>query len=323
LRPRDYIKSPALLALALLSTYACSTQDPIENPATDPGVQTMNVTPMCQVGCGDPDPHPDSVGIWIGATTPDLCVEGTDADADGLIDFCEKNLAQAFAPELKYWSADEMGREPKWAARWRDEEHTIVRVIYLFSYYRDAGSSAWVCSLPAPWWTESCFGHNGDSEVISLDMQYHAGSSHWVLNTAHYAQHDGWQIFPPTSAGYPPVEYPSVLGGYPRVWISQGKHASYTTQSYCNAGARFNADTCVDVNTSVRHTAGVAYNIGSRSVHTAAQDCWLSQDPTYLYYGSGRTECYWTPKTFRGWIPTSVGGMEAGVYSTILADQGF
>lgn len=144
-----------------------------------------------------------------------------------------------------------------------------------------------------------------------------------MLSAAHYSQHGAWYDYPPTSEGYPSIQYPAVLGGYPRVWVAQGKHASYISQSACNAGAKFHADTCVDVDTSVRLSAAQIYNIGSRSSHTAGQDCWVSQDPSYLYYGSGRTECYWTPKVFRGWIPEYVGGMESGVYSTILSEQGF
>ncbi len=277
---------------------------------------------MCQLGCLDQDPSPDSAGIFIGQTTADGCVGGSDADQDALADFCETRLAQAFAPELRHWSADEMGREPKWAARWQDAEQTTVRVIYLTSSYRDAGRSAWVCSMPTPWWTESCDGHNGDSEAIALDLKYHDASGHWVLHAAHYRQHETWSDYPTASTGYR-IQYPARLGGYPRVRVAQGKHANYISQSACNAGATFHADTCVDVNTSTRHEALGTSNIGSRNAHTSAQDCSASVDPAYLYCGSGRTECYWTPKTFRGWIPETVGGMESGVYPTILAVQGF
>lgn len=310
-----------VLGLALLTS--CTSVDTATGPLDAPAAAGDDIVPMCQAGCVDVDPSPDSAGIFIGQTSADQCTEGNDVDVDGLADWCETRIAQAFAPELKHWSADEMGRESKWAARWLDAEQTTVRVIYLLSYYRDAGGSAWVCSLPAPWWTESCFGHNGDSEAVVLDLRYHVASSHWVLDAAYYSQHGAWHDYPPTSNGYPSIQYPSQLGGYPRVWVAQGKHANYISQSACNAGAAFHADTCVDVDVATRQTAGSVYNIGSRIGHTASQDCWASEDPSYIYYGSGRTECYWTPKTFRGWIPESVGGMESGVYSTILLDAGF
>lgn len=168
----------SLAGLVLILLAACTAVEPGVGPESASGPALVNIVPMCQLGCVDVDPSPDSSGIFIGASNPEQCAADTDSDQDGLTDFCEKNLAQAFAPELRFWSADEMGREPKWAARWLDPGQTTVRVIYLISYYRDAGGSAWVCSMPTPWWTESCFGHNGDSEVVALDVTYHAESSH-------------------------------------------------------------------------------------------------------------------------------------------------
>ena len=49
-----------------------------------------------------------------------------------------------------------------------------------------------------------------------------------------------------------------------------------------------------------------SWNIGSLShpfVYSVA-----SRDPSYEYYGGGRTECYWAEKMFRGWVPDNIGG---------------
>ena len=155
-------------ALFLTLALSACTSDILTGPQGENRPEAVGGVPLCQAGCLDTDPNPDSAGVFIGATNTDLCTEGTDIDLDGLIDFCEKNLIQAFAPELNYSSADETGREPKWAAQWMDD--STVRLMYLLSYYRDAGSSAFVCSLPPPFPVESCFGHNGDSEHLALDV---------------------------------------------------------------------------------------------------------------------------------------------------------
>lgn len=74
---------------------------------------------MCHEGfcTGEEDPLPTAAGVWIASTvTGYQCLEGghTDADADGFSEFCENNLAEAFAPELVLASssADPAPREP-------------------------------------------------------------------------------------------------------------------------------------------------------------------------------------------------------------------
>src|SRR3972149_6604325 len=124
---------------------------------------------------------------------------------------------------------------------------------YLFSYYRDEGSNAWLCNLPPPFWHPSCEGHNGDSEAIFLEVYYNFGTRHWVLDNARYSQHGSYPTYVrvPSSATYPTqLEYPGRLGGYPRAYVSQGKHANYPTTSACNSGGAFNTDTCVSVDTT-------------------------------------------------------------------------
>lgn len=77
------------------------------------------------------------------------------------------------------------------------------------------------------------------------------------------------------------------------------------------------------VDTRVRANASGALNIGSRAVHSAAQDSSLSTNPGYYYYGAGRYENFWTEKPFRGWVPDGVGGGQASSYSSRLALMGF
>ena len=78
----------------------------------------------CELGCIDPDPNPNAPGYYLGSgMTDEACYWNnyTDGDQDGLGDFCEKNLAAAFAPELYYYSGDNVKREPRWAARVSDD----------------------------------------------------------------------------------------------------------------------------------------------------------------------------------------------------------
>lgn len=113
---RTFLRTAAV-GLSLL-TVACT------ETATAPDTRASTalsegVTPMCELGCTETDPYPTANGLFLGSgVTPTVCFgdEHTDLDADILSDFCEKNLAQAFAPELYYHFYDEVGREPYWLA---------------------------------------------------------------------------------------------------------------------------------------------------------------------------------------------------------------
>jgi hypothetical protein len=235
-------------------------------------------------------------------------------------DFCEKSLAAAFAPELYYWSSDDIRREPHWVARATDDWKAYIG--YLLSYYRDEGSDAYICHLPfAP---ASCNGHNGDSEAIFLLLYYNSSTQHWLLESALYSQHDSYGYYSRGTSAYPPqLIYPSHAGAYPRAYVSEGKHANYRTAGDCNGGGTLGTDTCEHVNTAMRVAAGEWLNVGSRAHHYSDQDCMPSANSSYEYYGSGRLECYWTIQRFRGWIPITVGGDDSDPYSPRLAAQGF
>lgn len=287
-----------------------------------PAAAAPRLVPLCKLGCIETDPAPNAPGIFLtSAVTDETCFAGghTDADADGLSDRCETDIAAAFAPELFHWRFDNVGREPHWAARPSGDQ---VVIAYLLSYYRDEGSSAWACSLPlvAP----HCQGHNGDSEWILLTVYYDWPTHHWLLQQALYSQHTSFGTYARGSNAYPTaLEYPGRLGGYPRSYVAEGKHANYPSRSACNSGGTLGTDTCTQVDTAARVAGGGNVNIRSRAVHMASQDCMVSANPSYIYYGSGRQECYWTNRRFRGWIPTTVGGDDSTAYSGILADHGF
>lgn len=305
-----------------LALSAC-TPDDHQDTATGPD---LVIRPLCKAGCVDPDPYPNAPGVFLGsATTPETCVGGgqTDHDGDGLSTFCENNLAMAFAPELRFWQFDEIGREPYWAARPTSPgDGSVVTIAYLIGYYRDAGSNTHPgrssryrhCGLRMTGPTGVAGGHRC--------RHYNWDTEHWVLDQARFSQHDSYGTYLRGSSEYPTqLQYPSHDGAYPRAYVSQGKHANYRSESECNAGGAFNTDTCEEVDTSERLFVSGAYNIGSSGTHLL--DCVVSRDPSYIYYGSGRQECFWTYSAFRGWIPTYIGGPASTAYSARLDFEGF
>lgn len=313
--------------LGVVAVLSCRDNSP-EPLGPDFG-RGNNITPLCQLGCIEPDPDVDQPGYFLGSgmsATACMSTSQTDTDRDGLSDFCEKNLAAAFAPQLYYYSADEVGREPHWVAK--PLSASLVRIGYLLSYYRDAGNNSFGCSLPgAP---SSCNGHNGDSEGIYLDVIYSSSTGHWMLRTAHYSAHESIRpydavkcTFISSDVGCVLLEYPNKYRGYPRAYVSQGKHANYANRYECDNGGFGGADICDRLNTAARVVSGAILNLGSRAVHTPAQDCMESSNPSFTYYGSGKTECYWTTRNFRGWIPFTIGGDSSSPYSTQLSTMGF
>jgi hypothetical protein len=310
----------SVTALALM-VAACAD---VTSPSNT--VPIASITPDCWEGCLETDPDSTAPGYFMTSLfTSTTCLSPgyqNDVDQDGMGDLCEEQLALRFAPQLYYYAYDNVSREPHWAAR-RLNGNT-ARIMYLLSYRRDEGSSTYVCSLPgAP---SSCHGHNGDGEVLALDVRFDSESMHWVLSTARYSAHGPYNTYGSGGGAYPSaLFYPEKAGGYPRAYVSEGKHANYASRGECNAGGLFGTDTCVRVNTSARVAASFWLNIGSRAFHNASQDCMQSSDPSFEYYGAGATECYWTDVGyFRGWYPAWVGGeWSTPSYSVILAGLGF
>jgi hypothetical protein len=311
----------AIASLVAIAT-ACVSHD-----TTAPAVSAA-IQPLCKLGCIETDPNPEADGYYLGSGVSDeTCFNGsqTDSDQDGASDFCEFEVAAAFAPELMYYQYDEVGRQPYWVARPYGDG---VMVGYLLSYYRDAGSNSFGCHLPGH--PSSCDGHNGDSESIFLAIHYNEGTHHWVLSTAAYSQHEGRTVYGLSTCGVPGpgggcyyLEWPNKFGGYPRAWVAEGKHGSYATKNECNYGGTVDSDTCDDNDTPARVFVSGNRNIGSRAHQTI--NCTIAEDPAYQYYGSGRQECYWSaldslgnPTSFRGWIPESVGGPASSAYDLTL-----
>jgi hypothetical protein len=300
-------------------------------------VNELGVQPLCQVGCVEDDPYPGAPGVFLGSgVTPAQCFDwGTDADSDGLSDFCEKQLMFAFNPELRYDHLDYVDREPYWAASPTGDEGDPIRIVYLLSYYRDNGSDAYLCSLP--FHPASCDGHNGDSEAVAFDVYYDAVHQHWLMHAAYYSQHgdlrvasrEGSEAYPrrvrygtPTHYTWYSVQYPEHPGSYMRVYVSEGKHANYYSTGDCEEGGAFQSDTCADVDTSVRDVMANVWNIGSRQHQLI--NCVEARSPAHPYYGSHRAECYWAPESrFRGWFPLDVGGDDASPYEVVLTALGF
>jgi len=297
-----------LIALTLVVT-ACSESPSLPVPETPTMVQGLvsDEDPPLGTRChegfctGDEDPFPDSAGVWISNTvTDDLCFGGgtNDIDQDGLSDFCENNLAEAFAPELVLASAlnDPATREPRWAARPIGPDRLMI--IYLLSYHHDYGTVHAACYL-APvqiLYPNACNAHPGDSETIVLFIEYRPNTQHWLLTGARYSAHHGYNSYDGQGSYPKRLEYPDRVGGRPRSYVAVGKHANYATAADCNAGGTLGIDSCSVDRFEVVQT-GASRNLGSNHVRFA--NCVGSSHP--VFGPLGHQECYWTGATFHGW----------------------
>ena len=294
---------------------------------------------MCVEGCLDPDPDPSAPGIYLAGanmTAAGCHASGMpDADLDGLSDACEAQLTVAFSPLLSFYQYDQVDHEPRFFAHPLDFGR--VRLGYLLGYYYDVGNLTSVrttCELGltipilgdffnwvAGGGVESCRGHLGDSEWIALDVRYETSSGHWVLQHARLSEHGTVRLIPGGTKSYPTaLSYPEKAGGYPLIWVADGKHANYESNAACDAGGAAGSDNCFD---SPRETHRVNVmasggNIGSWAVHLI--DGVQSINPSHPAYlfgpGYTRTEYYFTPSDFYGWYPGT--GLHADGYSSIL-----
>jgi len=142
------------------------------------------------------------------------------------------------------YGGDDVRGEPHWVARPTDSGTVVIG--YLLSYYRDEGCRALGCgALGAD-------RHNGDSEDIYLELYYNFSTQHWVLLQALYSQHGDYGVYSKGSDEYPTqLFYPWHPGAYPRTYVSEGKHANYSSVSECDWGD-YLQDDCDDDNTSAR-----------------------------------------------------------------------
>ncbi|MFL5403295.1 MAG: hypothetical protein ACJ8BF_10810 [Gemmatimonadales bacterium] len=306
------MRNPSVgLTAALVILFASACSDPTSDTAPgSPSLAKGRPGVDCQLGCIDPPPDTGTtspVGLFLGSGVTDVvCFDGsqTDSDADGISDFCEKNLAPAFAPQLAMTKgSDNLGREPHIAVR-KLGTAPKARIMYMLSYYVDRGPvTSWCNSnvggaYDPETWRAACEGHDGDSEWITLDVYYDRSTQRWIVEAATLSQHTGYKTYSRTTREYPALEYPGTKGGYPRVYVAYQKHANYPSDAACDAGSIMGTDTC-QADLFERVVAGDNVNVRSRAAHTAAQDCWPSTNP--IYSSNGIKECYWTFKKFLGW----------------------
>jgi hypothetical protein len=294
------------------------------------------------------DPAPTAAGYWTGPTiTWAKCVSPSgagisDGDHDGLSDQCEDFLAQRFRPALLASPYDcNTGGEPYWAAK-AFPSRNVVRVMYLLSYYWDCGpqQGGSLCTLqelsgrvltlngllppysigPIPISNEAlCDAHQGDSEFITVDLRYSTTTQHWsvasVFLSAHWAT-TGDHSRRVTTGG---LEYPDKSGGYPRIYVAEGKHANYPTRSICetDGGA---ADTCAGNSTVIRVRHAAWYNIGGARYNFISPKSCVKGGPLVATYPENYSlECFWEPgHNFRGWSKYVLSNDASPYYASLV-----
>jgi hypothetical protein len=256
-----------------------------------------------------------------------------DDDEDGLSDACEIQLASNFVPEMSFYDYDQVERETRWFGQ--PTAGGGVRLGFLIGYYYDVGNSEASRSncqsalvLPPidfiDWifggGVSSCLGHMGDSEFVILDLAWDSRSKHWVLTDAWLSAHTSERHFGPAQHyGYPTqLTYPNKVGGYPLIWVADGKHANYESEYECDTGAFLGADDCKAERNEVRLNVMVnSGNIGSHFEHLIdGATCMNANHPAILYGSGCGTEYYFTDEEFRGWYSGT--GVASRSYAEIV-----
>lgn len=324
--------TPRRLLLALSCILVGCTSPPTspdEPISAIAAVQGGGPEPDCIEGCLDPDPNPSAPGLYIAGTayTGDGCMEyGGDLDYDGLSDECEHQLALHFAPLLSFVYADDVRREPRYAAQWVGSG--VVRIAYLLSYWMDNGAPGAPLCMP---WFEGCAGHVGDSEYIALDLAFSSATQHWRVVGAALSAHEtpyvcsesqSVVVCPLPKIGWKSgnLQFPGHPQAAPLIFVSDGKHANYPSDAACDAGGTYHSDDC----SSPRYTDLVqvsqSNNIGSRDHRLI--DGVTTSNSTHPVDSSQYIEYYWTSQDFHGWFSPSISATSRP-YSTILTELGF
>lgn len=161
----------------------------------------------------------------------------------------------------------------------------------MMAYYDDCGYSP----------------HVGDSEMVTVEVQFNATTRHWefvrMWTSAHYnatvfgvkSDRSEW------SNRYDAVFHDRQLA-FPVVWVAEDKHANYRNVSRCQGwtGSSYLhkwQDWCGSFN-RIRFPVPESYNAGSRYVDLLG--CVFSHRRGT---SSGRTECFYRNRGdgFRGW----------------------
>ena len=264
------------------------------------------------------DPHPYAEGMWLGSdVTPERCFGHLgyvdDVDTDLLDDYCEWRFAAGFAPVMVLHPDDSCPwGEPAWAAKYWPQQGNTVRIAYLPSYHADCGM----------------MGHYGDSEMISVDIQYNASTQHWefvrMWTSAHYGAPSFLGRYDRSAWNSQPA-YAIRIKGPPTVWVADDKHGNYVSAGTCNDTP--NMDRCQDGPYYWTHRFRVFYerNAGSRSFNPFFGGL---ASGTYQLQYNGRREWYYAnlacqeSRPFNGWQPGSV---DQGVtpYEALLKSDKF
>ncbi|MCZ0934576.1 MAG: hypothetical protein OXJ54_05275 [Gemmatimonadetes bacterium] len=148
---------------------------------------------------------------------------GFDADADGLWDECEYNIAARFAPVLVFDSTESSNsREQYWAAQIHNPRGATISIFYALGYHEDTGEIG---------------AHKGDSEFIRMIVKYTKESESWRTEEITMSAHHGsWVPAGDRTRTVSWLQWADNPRGRPKVWVSKGKHANYASQRECNGG---------------------------------------------------------------------------------------
>lgn len=286
----------------------------------------------CEPPPGEGNPGQNGVylpsGGTMGSCTPNpgvpIADESQDHDQDGVQDQCEYELAQAFHPQMQFMTNDcQTGREPYWAVNRINspiDGKPVIQVFYAIGYYYDCG-----CPCPGCRIYTGCASHFGDSEFIVLevstaDYPTYDGPN-WLLRYATLSAHYGtlWNSTG-TYAGSDLSYGIATTFSNPFVWVAEGKHGNYRSQSVCDAGSE-STDNCDSPGQRVGLEVLPEANLGSFYNQSNARVASRVGGP---YSG---TEHMWSTDNasgdgFLGWFPRSYGAGETP-YGQLLINYGF
>lgn len=266
------------------------------------------VDPHCINDPAPGDPSPGQPGYYLG---PDFsyyaCTEGiSDADRDGLADFCEYQLALAFRPELMMSQQEPApGREEYWAATLLGGN---VVIVYMFGYYQDNGDPG---CLDGIFGLGKCGGHWGDNEFTVVYLGFENETQHWELNGQYFAAHwrSGMCVVDLIDCDFSGFRFRDDLYypkgeqfTYTKVWIARSKHAAYASRSACNGGAVGNSDDCSDNVSIGRFHVNTNRNVGSLQYQFIDEVRSINNPLTR----PGK-ESFWTDLPFCGWSVSDTG----------------
>ena len=181
----ESMRKLVLLLAVALATSACmdlpTSMSPIDEVATSVPAASAFMTDCDLIVCPENPPRVGGGGSGAVANDVGITVEEcqnpamTDSDGDGLSDYCEEVVAEAFAPWMKTQTDDE-GTD-------RDEYYVVmpgtgnrILVFYAFGYYRDHGRG------------QDWYAHNGDSEFAVIEIAAQSSET-WYMTDIFLSAH--------------------------------------------------------------------------------------------------------------------------------------